>query len=123
MIFVSQIADKLMMALALTCTAPAWATDYSGPLTPQQEDFKARFMARDAICRERAMKEFNLSMERAEAFCVCEIDVVARNSNLKELGSFTASAIGTNDQQGENRARADDLMNRLLPERKRVCGY
>ena len=60
---------------------------------------------------------------RAEAFCVCEIDVIARNSNLKELAAFTAAAIGTNNQQGENKARADDLMSRLLPERKRMCGY
>jgi hypothetical protein len=69
------------------------------------------------------MDQFGLSMERAEAFCVCQIDVIARNSNLKELSAFTAAAIGTADQQGENSARAQDLINRLSAERKRVCGY
>lgn len=117
------IAEELVVALALVGTAPAWATDYSAPLTPQQEDFKARFLARDEICRKQAMDQFGLPIDRAEAFCVCEIDVIARNSNLKELAAFTAAAIGTNDQQGENKARANDLMSRLLPERKRMCGY
>jgi hypothetical protein len=42
---------------------------------------------------------------------------------LKDLASFTAAATGTADQQGENTARAQDLINQLLPERKRVCGY
>ena len=110
-------------AVALLAAMPAWATDYTAPLSPQQEDFKARFLARDEICRKQAMEEFGVSVERAEAFCVCEIDVIARNSNLKDLASFTAAAIGTADQQGENRARADDLMSRLQSERKRVCGY
>jgi len=118
----SQIAEELVVAFVLVSTAAALAADYTAPLTPQQEDFKARFMARDAICREKAMHDFNLSMERAEAFCVCEIDVIARNSSIKELGVFTAAATGTDDQQGESRARADDIMSRLLPERKRVCG-
>jgi hypothetical protein len=118
-----QIAPAIVVALALVSTAPAWATDYSTPLSPQQEDFKARFLARDGICRKQAMDQFGLSIERAEAFCVCEIDVIARNSNLKELASFTAAAIGTDDQQGENRARSADILSRLLPERKRMCGY
>ena len=110
------------MGLALVGATPAWSTDYSSPLSPQQEDFKARFMAQDATCRKQAMDQFDLSVERAEAFCACQVDVIARNSNLKDLASFTAAALGTADQQGENRARAQDLINRLLPERKRVCG-
>jgi hypothetical protein len=118
-----QITKRTVIGLALMGAAPAWATDYAAPLTPQQQDFKARFIARDGICRKQAMDEFGLSMERAEAFCVCEIDVIARNSNLKDLASFTAAAIGTADQQGENAARAQDLMSRLAAERKRVCGY
>jgi light-regulated signal transduction histidine kinase (bacteriophytochrome) len=118
-----QITRKSVISLALLGAVPAWATDYTAPLSPQQEDFKARFIARDEICRKQAMDQFSLSVERAEAFCVCEIDVIARNSNLKELASFTAAAIGTADQQGENAARARDLMSRLTPERKRVCGY
>jgi hypothetical protein len=118
-----QIAKRTVIGLGLLGAVPAWATDYTAPLSPQQEDFKARFLARDSICRKQAMDEFGLTMERAEAFCVCEIDVIARNSNLKELASFTAAAIGTADQQGENSARARDLMSRLSTERKRVCGY
>jgi len=117
------VPKAIVIALPLLGAAPAWATDYTAPLTPQQEDFKARFLARDEMCRKQAMDEFRLSVERAEAFCVCEIDVIARNSNLKDLASFTAAAIGTADQQGENRARAQDLMSRLQAERKRVCGY
>jgi hypothetical protein len=118
-----RIAKGTVVGLALMGAVAAWATDYSVPLSPQQEDFKARFIARDEICRKQAMDQFGLSMVRAEAFCVCEIDVIARNSNLKELASFTAAAIGTADQQGENSARAQDLLSRLTPERKRVCGY
>ncbi|HKF73163.1 MAG TPA: hypothetical protein VKB68_15530 [Stellaceae bacterium] len=117
------VPKEIVLALALLVAVPAWATDYTAPLSPQQEDFKARFLARDAMCRKQAMNEFGLPVERAEAFCVCEIDVIARNSNLKDLASFTAAAIGTADQQGENRARAQDLMSRLQVERKRVCGY
>jgi hypothetical protein len=116
-------AVALFIVDAFVGTTPVWAADYSEPLTPQQEDFKARFMAKDATCRKQAIDQFGLSVERAEAFCVCEIDVIARNSNLKELAAFTAVATGTNDQQGENRARAEDILNRLLPERKRVCGH
>jgi len=118
-----QIATAIAVTLMVMSATPTLATDYTAPLSPQQQDFKARFLARDQICRKQAMDQFGLSVERAEAFCVCEIDVIARNSNPKELASFSASAIGTNDQQGENAARAQDLMNRLLPERKRVCGY
>jgi len=118
-----QMMEGTVVILVIMGMAPAWATDYSEPLSPQQEDFKARFMARDAMCRKEAMTQFGLSVERAEALCACEIDVIVRNSNLKDLASFTASAFGTADQQGENAARAQDLINRLLPERKRVCGY
>ena len=114
---------EITVALALAGAAPAWATDYTAPLSPQQEDFEARFASRDAICRDRAVTQFSLSVQRAEAFCACEVDVIARNSNLKDLASFTAAAFGTQDQQGENSARAQDLIDRLLPERKRVCGY
>lgn len=114
---------EIVVALALLSAVPAGATDYTAPLSPQQEDFKARFAGRDATCREHAMTEFALTVEHAEAFCACEIDVIARNSNLKDLSSFTAAAFGTKDQQGENVARARDLVDRLLPERKRVCGY
>jgi hypothetical protein len=110
-------------ALALAAASPAWATDYSAPLSPQQEDFKARYATLDASCRDRAISQFSLSVERAEAFCACEVDVIARNSNLKDLASLTAAAFGTKDQQDENAARAQDLLARLLPERKRVCGY
>jgi hypothetical protein len=118
-----QTMTEVAVALALAGVAPAWATDYSAPLSPQQEDFKARFAGRDATCRARAIDQFGLSVERAEAFCACEIDVIARNSNLKDLASLTAAAFGTKDQQSENAARAQDLFNRSLPERKRVCGY
>ena len=119
----TRIAKKILIGLALMGAAPASATDYSAPLSPQQEDFKARFMARDAICRAQAIDQFSLSVESAEAFCACEIDVIARNSSIKELASFTLATFGTKDQQGENQARAQDLINRLLPERKRQCGY
>ena len=118
-----QIAEELVVALVLAGSTPAWATDYNAPLTPQQEDFKARFMAQDATCRKQAMDQFGLSMERAEAYCACQVDVIARNSSIKDLASLTAASLGTADQQGENRARAQDLINRLMPERKRVCGY
>ena len=116
-------AKGIVVGLALAGATPAWATDYTEPLTPQQEDFKARFMAQDATCRKQAMEQFALSVERAEAFCACEVDVIARNSNLKDLNSMTAASLGTTDQQNENKARAQDLIDRLLPERKRVCGY
>jgi hypothetical protein len=118
-----QMMKEVVVGLVLVGATPAWATDYTAPLSQQQEDFKATFMARDAICRAQAMKQFGLSVERAETFCACQVDVIARNSNLKDLASFTAAATGTADQQGENTARAQDLINRLLPERKRVCAY
>ena len=118
-----QRVTAIVLSLGLASAAPAWATDYTAPLSPQQEDFKARFAERDAACRERAIGQFSLSVERAEAFCACEVDVIARNSNLKDLASLTAAATGTKDQQDENAARAQDLIDRLLPERKRVCGY
>ena len=118
-----RIPKQIVAIIALLGPTPVWATDYSEPLTPQQEDFKARFMAQDAMCRKQAMEQFSLSVERAEAFCACEVDVIARNSNLKDLASFTAASLGTADQQGENKARAQDLIDRLLPERKRMCGH
>jgi hypothetical protein len=118
-----QIAKRSLAALILLCGAPASATDYGEPLTPQQEDFKARFLARDEICRKESMEKFGLSEARAEAFCACEIDVIARHSSLKDLASFTKAAIGTEQERAENTARAQYLLEQLLPERKRVCGY
>jgi len=118
-----RIPKEIVVGIAFLGTTPVWATDYSEPLTPQQEDFKAQFVAQDATCRKQAMDQFGLSVESAETFCMCEIDVIARNSNLKELASFTAASIGTDAQKGENKARAQDLIDRLLPERKRVCGH
>ena len=90
-----QFAVALFVVVAFLGTAPVWGTDYSEPLTPQQEDFKARFMAQDVACRKQAMDQFSLSVDRVAAFCVCEIDVIARNSSLKELAIFTAAATGT----------------------------
>lgn len=118
-----QIAKGSFMVLAILYGAPASATDYKAPLTPQQEDFKARFLARDQICRKQAMEQFGLAEERAEAFCACEIDVIARNSNLKDLASFTKAAIGNERERAENAARAQYLLDQLHSERKRVCGY
>jgi len=118
-----RFATGTLVALALLCSEPAMAVDYAAPLSPQQEDFKARFLARDEICRKQAMEEIGLSENRAEDFCACEIDVIARNSNLKDLASFTKAAIGTRDEQAENAARARYLLEQLLPERRRVCGY
>jgi len=118
-----RIAKEGIVVLILLCSAPASATDYSAPLSPQQEDFKARFIARDEICRKQAKGQFGLSDRHAEAFCICEIDVIARNSNLKDLASFTKAAIGTEQERAENAARAQYLLEQLLPERKRVCGY
>ena len=118
-----RFAKASLAVLALLCGTPASAADYSAPLTPQQEDFKARFLARDQICRKQAIERYGVPEEKAEAFCVCEIDVIARNSNLKDLASFTKAAIGTKQEQAENAARAQFLTDQLKTERKRVCGY
>ena len=118
-----QFAKGSFAAFVLLCGTPASAADYSAPLTPQQEDFKARFLARDEICRKQAIERYGVPEAEAEAFCVCEIDVIARNSNLKDLASFTKAAIGTQQERAENAARAQFLTNQLQPERKRVCGY
>jgi len=118
-----QIPKTCLVALFLLLGMPASATDYSAPLTPQQEDFKARFIARDGICRKEAMEKYGLSEERADAFCVCQIDVIARNSSLKDLAAFTKAAVGNPQEQAENSAHAKYLVRQLRHERKRVCGY
>jgi len=118
-----RIATRSVAAFIILYAVPALATDYAAPLSPQQEDFKARFIARDEICRKQAMEQFGLTLEQAEAFCICEVDVIARNSNLKDLASFTAAAIGTESERTENTARAQALVTRLLPERRKMCGH
>ena len=118
-----QIAKGVIAGLALLGTGPAWAADYSAPLSPQAQEFVARFSERSTVCRDQVMNELGLLTVGAETYCSCEIDVIARNTSLKELWVLNAAIFGSGLQRGENAARAQYLINRLLPERRRVCGY
>ena len=118
-----QIAKGVIAGFALLGAGPAWTADYSAPLSPQAQQFEAKFSGPSAICRDQVMNQLGLLAVGAESFCLCEIDVMARNTSLKELWVLNAAMFGSELQRGENVARAQYLINRLLPERKRVCGY
>jgi hypothetical protein len=119
-VFVSLGAFLAVQALA---SAPSGATDYSAPLSQAAAAFKARFAERDSVCRQMSALQLGLSADRAATFCACQLDVLARNGTPEELAVFTAATFGTGDEKDAATARAIEVMMRILPERKRVCGY
>ena len=54
------------------------------------------------------MHQFSLTVERAEAFCVREIDVIARNSNFEELGAWEFHCGG--DRAGQKTRAPLDIL-------------
>ena len=111
------------VAALVFASAPAWATDYDAPLSPSAAAFKARFAEREVACQQQSAPQLGLSLDKAAAFCACQADVIARNSTPDELAILTKSTFGTKDEEDANMASALALITRLLPERKRRCGY
>jgi len=111
------------VAALVLASAPAWATDYSAPLSPPAAAFKARVAERDAVCQQQSAQQLGLSPNKAAAFCTCQVDVIACNSTPAELDVLIKSTFGSKDEQEANVAPAFALITRLLPERKQRCGY
>jgi hypothetical protein len=112
----------LLVALNLA-SASVGAIDYNAPLSQAATAFKARFTARDPACRQQSAHQLGISADQAVAFCACWLDVLARNSTAEELAALTAATFGTTDEQDAATPRALEVITRILPERKRVCGH
>jgi len=56
-------------------------------------------------------------------FCDCQIDVFARGLTPEEMKAVELATFGGDDEVDANAAAAIAATNRLIPERKRVCGH
>ncbi len=113
----------LLLVLA-SAAAPARAeVDYAAPLDPDAAQFKARFADRRTTCQAEAAMRLGIGAGEALKFCDCQIEVFARGLTADEMRAVELATFGSDDEADANAAAAIAATNRLLPERKRVCGH
>ena len=110
--------------LAVVAASPAAAEiDYAAPLNPSAAAFKERFAGRRATCQAEATMRLGLDKAHALSFCDCQIDVFARGLTPEEMKAVELATFGSDDEADANAAAAISATSRLIPERKRKCGY
>jgi hypothetical protein len=109
---------------AVGIAVPALAeTNYSAPLSPAAAAFQERFRDRRVTCQSEAAMRLGISSGDAMKFCDCQIDVFARGLAADEMRAVERATFGGDDEIDANAAAAIAATNRLIPERKRVCGH
>ena len=110
--------------LALLPVSPAWSEiNYAAPLSASAAAFKGKFADRRTMCQSEAAMRLGISSADALKFCDCQIDVFARGLTPDEMKAVERATFGSDDEVDANAAAAIAATNRLIPERKRVCGH
>ncbi len=86
-------------------------------------EFKAKFADRRGTCQAESAMRLGLGNADALKFCDCQIDVFARGLTPEEMRAVERATFGSDDEIDANAAAAIAAINRLIPERKRVCGH
>ena len=116
----------LCLALLVTIgtAIPALAeTNYAAPLSPSAAAFKGKFADRRTMCQSEAAMRLGISSANALKFCDCQIDVFARGLTPEEMRAVELATFGSEDEADANASTAIAATNRLIPERRRVCGH
>jgi hypothetical protein len=112
----------LLLVIASLSSARA-ETNYAAPLSPGASTFKGKFADRRTTCQSEAAMRLGISSGDALKFCDCQIDVFARGLTREEMRAVELATFGRDDEVDANAAAAIAATNRLIPERKRVCGH
>ncbi len=113
----------VLLIVVATASLARAETDYSAPLSPRAVAFKQRFADRRPVCQEQAASRLGLTSSQALSFCDCQIDVFARALTPGEMKAVELATFGTSAEIDANAPVAAAATSRLVPERKRVCGY
>ena len=98
-------------------------TNYAMPLSPSAAAFKGKFADRRTTCESEAAMRLGISSGDALKFCDCLIDVFARGLTPEEMRAVELATFGSDDEADINASAAIAATNRLIPERRRVCGH
>jgi len=113
----------LVLLVLLTASSARSETNYSAPLDARSAAFKEKFADRRATCQAEAAMRLGLGNGDALKFCDCQIEVFARGLTPEEMRAVELATFGSDDEVDANSAAAIAATNRLIPERKRVCGH
>jgi hypothetical protein len=114
----------LVLLVMIASLSPAQAeTNYAAPLSPSAAAFKGKFGDRRTTCQSEAAMRLGISAGEALKFCECQIDVFARGLTPEEMRAVELATFGSDDEADANAAAAITATNRLIPERRRVCGH
>ena len=114
----------LVLLVIVVRLSPALAeTNYAAPLSPSASAFKGKFADRRTTCQSEAAMRLGISSGDALKFCDCQIDVFARGLTTDDMRAVELATFGSDDEVDANAAAAIAAINRLIPERKRVCGH